>query len=129
MSALVVDISSWISYFATGAAAQVIDEGLKDGRIFLPPVVAAELASGHIAPAKRQDLTDFLRELPLVGCDLDHWLRVGELRLKAAKKGLKISTPDAHVAQCCLDLGGSLLSEDDVFRKLVRSCPDLTLVS
>jgi predicted nucleic acid-binding protein len=45
---------------------------------------------------------------------------VGELRRKVRAKGLSISTPDAHVAQCALDLGGVLLSTDTVFRRLAR---------
>ena len=88
----------------------------------LPPVVAAELASGHASSAKRRALLIFLEDLPLVETGFEHWVRVGELRLKASRKGLSVSTPDAHVAQCCLDLGAVLLTEDAIFKKLKASC-------
>jgi predicted nucleic acid-binding protein len=45
---------------------------------------------------------------------------VGRLRNSLAAKGLAISTPDAHVAQCALDLGADLLSADAVFRLVAR---------
>src|SRR5690606_31328466 len=102
-----------------------IDDALKEGRLFLPPIVAAELTSARAPESKKRALLEFLRELPLVATDISHWLRVGELRLSAAKKGLSISTPDAHIAQCCLDTGARLLSEDKVFKKLKSLRKDL----
>lgn len=117
MSALVVDTSSWISFFK-GVSLPEIDDALKDGRVYLCPVVAAELLSGKITPGKRQALVDFLNDLPLIPCELEHWLRVGDLRRKAADKGLNISTPDAHIAQCAIDVKGRLHSKDAIFRKL-----------
>ena len=124
MSALIVDTSSWVHYFKGGAYPE-IDEGLKQGLIYLPVIVGAELTSGQISPVKRVALTDFLMELPLVDASLSHWLRVGELRQRAAEKGLNISTPDAHIAQCGIDLGGRIISEDRIFRKLKDAIPGL----
>lgn len=123
---MVVDTSSWISYFR-GEEIPAIDEALQQGRLYLPPLVAAELTSATLSPAKRRELIDFLRELPLVGSELDHWFRVGELRHKASVNGVTVSTPDAHVAQCCLDLEGTLVTEDKIFKKLRRVCPHLKL--
>lgn len=34
------------------------------------------------------------------------------------KAGLSVSTPDAHVAQCALDMAGVLLATDGVFRRI-----------
>lgn len=118
MSALVVDTSSWISYFRGGGAIDLIEEALTDGRVYLPLVVAAELTSGRLSPRQREDLGAFLRDLPLCDSSLDHWLRVGELRARLSGAGLSVSTPDAHVVQCALDLRGRLLSEDAIFRKI-----------
>lgn len=117
MSALVVDTSSWVSYFA-GRGAGAIDEALAEGRLHMPPLVAAELASGKLGKRRRAELEDLIRHLPLCDCDVDHWLRVGRLRALLASRGLTISTPDAHVAQCALDLSADLLTEDAVFAKV-----------
>ncbi len=57
-------------------------------------------------------------QLPLAPTPLEHWLRVGTLRAAAARKGLTVSTPDAHLAQVALDLGGAVWSEDQVFARL-----------
>lgn len=117
MSALVVDTSSWIEFFK-GSPLPEIEEALEYGRVFLCPIIVAELMSGKIPSAKRKELCEFLADLPLIASDFDHWVRVGELRRKAQDYGLSISTPDAHVAQCAIDIGAKLHSLDRVFKKL-----------
>ena len=120
MSALIVDTSSWIEYFA-GRGPIVIDEALGEGRVHLPPIVVAELLSGKLRKGQRADLEALLRTLPLCKCDVDHWIRVGALRAALIVKGFTMSTPDAHVAQCALDLGGELLTTDRVFAKVSKA--------
>ncbi len=88
--------------------------------MYLPPVVAAELLSGRMAERARGELEEFLLTLPLCQADVAHWFRVGKLRNSLAVKGLSLSTPDAHVAQCALDLGADLLSADAIFRLVAR---------
>ncbi|MDR4493624.1 MAG: type II toxin-antitoxin system VapC family toxin [Nitrospirales bacterium] len=119
MSALVVDTSSWVSYFSSSGPS-VIDEALAEGRIFLPPVVVAELVSGRLTFRQRADLESFLSDLPLCAVDFEHWLRVGALRAQLSSVGISVSTPDAHIAQCALDLHGDLLSEDGIFLKIAK---------
>lgn len=117
MSALVVDTSSWITYLAH-TAPSVIDEALAEGRVYLPPLVVAELLSGKMTTRQRGQLESFLLDLPLCDQSFEHWVRVGRLRAHLFSKGLSISTPDAHIAQCTVDLNGVLLSEDQVFSKI-----------
>ena len=119
MSALVVDTSSWVTYFAH-TAQSVIDEALAEGRVYLPPIVAAELLSGKMTNRQRGQLESFLLELPLCDRSLQHWIRVGNLRAELSLKGLSVSTPDAHIAQCAVDLNADLLSEDQVFFKIAQ---------
>ncbi len=122
MSALVIDTSAWIPYLA-GAGEEAISEALDEGRVYLPPVVAAELLSGSTRAAERRRLEASLEDLPLCVADRAHWFRVGALRAGLRAKGLSISTPDAHVAQCALDLGAELLTEDGVFGRVARLVP------
>ena len=119
MSALVVDTSSWVSYFSSSGPS-VIDEALVERRVLLPPLVAAELVSGRLTSRQRTELESFLADLPLCVADLDHWLRVGSLRAKLFSIGLSVSTPDAHIAQCAFDLHGDLLSEEGIFSKVAK---------
>ena len=120
MSALVIDTSSWIAFFGEGAGDAIIEPALEDGTVYLPPIVVAELLSGRMAERARGKLEQFLLTLPLCQADVGHWFRVGRLRSSLAAKGLSVSTPDAHVAQCSLDLGADLLSADAVFRLVAR---------
>ena len=122
MSALVVDTSSWISWLA-GGGSSLVDEALEEGRLHLPVIVAAELLSGRLDASERAELQDMLSDLPAVGTDPEHWFRVGKLRAELRARGLSVSTPDAHVAQCAIDTGGVLLTEDRVFEKVARVVP------
>jgi hypothetical protein len=122
VSALVVDTSSWIAWLA-GGGSSLVDEALEEGRLHLPVLVAAELLSGRLAAAERAELQDMLTDLPAVGTGLEHWFRVGKLRAELRAGGLSVSTPDAHVAQCAIDTGGVLLSEDRVFEKIAKIAP------
>ena len=117
MSALVVDTSSWIAWLA-GGGSSLVDEALEEGRLHLPVIVAAELLSGRLDASERAELQDMLSDLPAVGTDPEHWFRVGKLRAELRARGLSVSTPDAHVAQCAIDMGGVLLTEDRVFDKI-----------
>ena len=119
VSALVVDTSSWVTYFAH-TASSVIDEALAEGRVYLPPIVAAELLSGKMNARQRAQLESFLLDLPVCEHDLEHWMRVGRLRAQLFLKRISVSTPDAHIAQCALDLKADLLSEDHVFFKIAE---------
>jgi len=119
VNVLIVDTSSWISYLK-GGVSSVLEMALKEGRAYLTAVVAAELLSSFRPESKREQFTAFLRELPLCDASLEHWIRVGEQRATLLKKGISISTPDAHVAQSALDLDGYVLSEDKIFGKISK---------
>lgn len=119
MSALVVDTSSWVSYFA-GRGSSLIDAALEEGRLYLPVVVAAELLSGRLSRGQREALARMLSALPLAPHDRDHWFRTGALRAALGAKALTVSTPDAHVAQAAMDLDAELLSEDKVFARIAN---------
>lgn len=50
-------------------------------------------------------------------------VRVGDLRRKLAQKGIAVTIPDAHVAQCALDRDAVLLTSDAVFRSIAKHSP------
>jgi len=119
VSALVIDTSSWVSYFA-GRGGSLIDAALQEATVHLPPIVAAELLSGKMSASKRDQLQDLLADLPLFPTPLQHWFKVGRLRGQLLAKGLSISTPDAHIAQCAIEIGAELLTEDKIFTVISR---------
>jgi tRNA(fMet)-specific endonuclease VapC len=119
VSGVVVDTSAWIDYFA-GKDIPLLDDALKQGMVVLPPIVAAELVSGAHRKKDREQLVEFLHHLPFHETPSAHWISVGELRRHCREKGLSVSTPDAHVAQCALECDALLLSQDDVFSKIAR---------
>ena len=82
MSALLVDTSSWISYFKSERAS-IIDEALSEGRVYLSGIVAAELTSATLSTRERRDLESFLGDLPLHQTDLQHLAASGGASSKA----------------------------------------------
>ena len=120
MSAVVVDTSVWIELFA-GRSVPALQEALRQGLVVLPPIVAAELVSGAQRPRDRAAIEDLLAEIPLHETPLEHWIRVGDLRRRLADRGIPVSTPDAHVAQCALDRGALLLSRDAIFTRIAHA--------
>lgn len=119
MSAIVADTSEWIEYFA-GRSATELDHALAAGRAVVPPIVVAELLSGARTAKDRARLEDLLRDIVLPVDPFTHWARVGKLRGMLRAGGLSVSTPDAHVAQCALDLDAPLLSRDRAFTKIAQ---------
>ena len=119
MAGLVVDTSVWIEVFA-GAHVPAIEDALSGGTLLIPPLVVAELVSGADAPEKRAAIGEILQEAPVHETFLDHWIRVGELRRMLAGKGLSVSIPDAHIAQCALDRDAVLLTRDAIFKLIAK---------
>jgi predicted nucleic acid-binding protein len=122
VAALVIDTSSWIEWFEA-RGPELIGIALGEDRVVLPPVVIAELTSGTLTSLQRSRLADLLRVLPLCPADFDHWVRVGILRAQLRARGLSVTIPDAHVAQCALDLECELLAEDHVFALMAQVVP------
>lgn len=89
----------------------------------LSPLVAAELLSAPLPRARRAQLASFLGDLPLHPTPFEHWDRVGALRRTLARRGVAVSIPDAHVAQCALDDHLALWSLDKVFVQIARVMP------
>jgi len=116
VSGVVVDTSVWIDFRGTPVPA--LEDALARGVVLLAPIVVAELISGVRRARDREAIADLLAELPSHDTPLDHWVRVGELRRHLRGRGISVSTPHAHVAQCAIDADALLLSRDIVFRRI-----------
>lgn len=120
MSGLVVDTSVWIDFLG-GRPTPALEDALAQGMVALPPIVVAELISGARQERQRAAIVDLVSDLPVHETPPDHWIRVGDLRRGLAAKGVAVSTPDAHVAQCAIDRDAVLLSRDGVFKEIAKA--------
>ena len=50
--------------------------------------------------------------------DLGHWINVGFLRQHLRRRGLTVTVPDAHIAQCAIERNAALITRDAVFAKI-----------
>lgn len=119
MNVVVIDTSSWVSYFR-GKENADLELALQEGRAFVPPIVISELLSARLKPGEQKVLKELLVELPMCETPFEHWERVGLLRSRLLSKGMTVSTPDAHVAQCCLDKECYLMTDDAIFTKMAK---------
>lgn len=122
MAGVVVDTSVWIDFFAGGKNAG-LEEALFAGAVVLPPIVVAELVSGATTPAQREGIGELLQDAPVHATQLEHWIRVGDLRRMLARKGVNPTVADAHVAQCALDRDAVLLARDGIFAQIAKHTP------
>src|SRR5688572_27814188 len=83
--------------------------------LVMSPLVIAEVLSGDLVPEARTTFGELLQDYPTHDTPLAHWIAVGELRRMLAMKGVNATIPDAHIAQCALDLDATLISRDDIF--------------
>ena len=119
MSGVVVDTSAWIEFFA-GRPTERLDHALRVGSVILSPIVVAELLSGARRSRDREAIVELMSRLALHPTPLDHWMAVGDLRASLGRRGLSVSTPDAHVAQCAIECDAVLLSLDAVFGRIAK---------
>ena len=119
MAGVVADTSAWIDFFA-GKPSEALEDALAQGAAVIPPVVVAELVSGATTPDQRRRIGELLQDAPVHDTPLEHWIRVGDLRRALKRKGVNVTIPDAHVAQCALDSDAVLLAKDAVFALIAR---------
>lgn len=122
MAGVIADTSVWIQHFR-GTRIPALIQALEEVTIVMPPLVVAELLSGAESTEERSVIGELLQDAPLHPTPLAHWIAVGDLRRMLRTKGVEVTVPDAHVAQCALDLDGTLLSTDTIFRRIARHCP------
>jgi len=120
--AVIVDTSVLIDLLG-GTRYLILDRALAEGTLVLPPLVIAEVLSGETTPSEREILGDLLQDYSLHATPLAHWFDLGALRRTLRTKGLNVTLPDAHVAQCALDLDATLLTRDDIFLHIARHTP------
>jgi predicted nucleic acid-binding protein len=122
VAGIVIDTSVWIDFFA-GIEMQSVEDALAAGLAIVPPLVVAELISGATTTRQRHAIGELLQDAPLHDTPLEHWIRVGDLRRSLARKGLAVTVPDAHVAQCALDRDAILLTRDAIFVQIAKHAP------
>ncbi len=122
MAGVIADTSVFIAFFG-GADIAPLDAAIDDGTLVIPPLVVSELISGAQLAHDRLAIGELLQDTPLHPTPLEHWIAVGELRRELRRRGLEVSTPDAHIAQCALDRDAVLLTRDAIFRRIARHIP------
>jgi len=117
--AVIVDSSVWVDILA-GQEVTDVENAMAEGSVVLPPLVVAELLSGTNTPADRAAIGELLQDIRLHDTPLEHWMRAGELRRMLRSQGVNVSIPDAHVAQCALDMNAIPFSRDEIFVRIAR---------
>ena len=118
----VADTSVLIDH-AHGRGVRELDVALADDLLIVPPLVITELVSGATQAKETAAIAELVRNLRIHHTDLRHWIAVGDLRRDLASHGLNLTIPDAHVAQCAIDLDATLITRDKVFDLVSQYIP------
>ena len=119
---VIVDSSLWIAALG-GETIPAIEDAMAAGTLVLSPLVVAELLSGEMMLHEREFVAELLQDYPVHATPLEHWMAVGGLRRAMKRRGINVTIPDAHVAQCALDRAATLLSRDDIFSRIAAHTP------
>jgi predicted nucleic acid-binding protein len=119
VAGVVPDTSVLLEYFER-RPIEMLEEAFDDGTLTVPPLVVAEVISGDLTPAQRIAFGELLQDAPLHVTSLRHWMDVGHLRRQLRRKGVTVTLPDAHVAQCALELDALLLTRDAIFTQIAQ---------
>lgn len=116
---VIVDSSVWIDYLS-GTVVPEVERAAGEARLLLSPLAIAEVLSGDLTPHYREVVGWFLQEFPIHPTPLGHWMEVADLRRTLRAKGVNTSLPDAHIAQCALEVDATLLTRDDIFLRIAK---------
>jgi len=115
--AVIVDSSIWIDYLE-GKRVEPVEQATRDRTLVLSPIVIAELLSGDLTFEQREMVGILLQDFPMHPTPLAHWIDLANLRRLLRSRGINATIPDAHVAQCALDLDATLLTGDAIFHDI-----------
>ena len=116
---VIVDSSVLIDALA-GATIPELERAIADNAIVLSPLVVAEVLSGDTSVGERAALGVLLQDYPHHEASLGHWILVGHLRRMLREKGVNVTIPDAHVAQCALDRDAAVYTNDEIFVHIAK---------
>ena len=119
MAVIVSDTSTWIDYLQ-GRPNELLRLALDEGTVVLPPLVVVEMVAGAITMEERTAVGEIVQEALLHQTSLAHWIDVGILRRELRRKGVTVTLPDAHIAQCAIELDALLLTRDAVFAQIAQ---------
>ena len=126
---LFVDTSVWSLLLRRDRPADVpqvraLERALETGApIVMTGLVLQELLQGFSGPKARDQILDRFAAFPLLVPDREDHIAAAALRNSCHKRGVQIGTIDALLAQLCVRHELTLLSSDEDFGHIARTCP------
>lgn len=126
---LFVDTSVWSLALRRDAPPDipevaVLSQTLKDGEaVYTTGLVLQELLQGFSGPKAREQIIERFAALPLLVPDRSDHIEAAEVRNTCRRKGMKIGTIDALLAQLCLRYELHLLTADKDFEQIASLFP------
>ena len=115
----VADTSVLVDH-VNGRRVQAVEVPLANDLLILPPLVISELVTGAARGEEKRAIAELMLHVRMHETDLRHWIAVGDLRRDLARHGVNLTIPDAHIAQCVIDLDATLITRDKVFQLVAR---------
>jgi len=129
VNAILPDTSVWVLFLRKSTSPTVkaeLAQALREMRVHLSPVVAAELLRGARSKKEFQALRRGLLALPEAPNGIVVWLRAGELGQALKEKGITLPLSDLAIAASA-ELGGLELWHADRHYEQIAQVADLRL--
>ena len=125
MSAILADSSVWIEFFrrSDSEPSQEFKSLLRTKQVCTTGLVIAEILSGTRNESEYEFIRMSLNAVPRINEPADCWEQVGRTRFLLARKGLKISIPDALLTVIALSNHKTLFTLDKVFKIIAKHLP------
>ncbi len=111
----VADTSVLVDH-VNGRRVRAVELALANDQLILPPLVISELVTGAARSEEKSAIAELMLHVRMHETDIRHWIAVGDLRRDLARHGVNLTIPDAHIAQCVIDLDATLITRDKVFQ-------------
>jgi tRNA(fMet)-specific endonuclease VapC len=119
---VLIDTSVWIDYFRGGdlPLAQMVDEIISGGEVFVPGIVLAELIQGARSEREISIIEDMIGTFTFldIGPGNGAWVEAGRLSYEMKKAGEAVHLADCLIAVLALRNGCRVVTRDRHFQAL-----------
>ncbi len=126
---VLVDTSVWIEYFRGGDPDVLakMDGLIKSGRVWIPPVVLAEMIQGARSRAEFKIIEDLRDAFTMIDQREGPWLAAGKLSYDMRKRGKSFHLTDCYIATIARENGCAVFTRDVHFPE-IREVLDIKLL-
>lgn len=114
---IIVDTSVWIEYFKNNPeVVKIIEDGLNNGIIYIAGPIISELLQGVKTKKEFDKLSQCIDTVPYLECNIDNWIKSGEISFQLRQKGITIPLTDIIISAVSINNDTKIFTMDKHFK-------------